>query len=823
MASSSSKKSDKKTGQKLNRSLGREAMAIFLVFIGVFGLLALASYHHTDPSLFSKTARVPRNIGGRVGADLAEFMIQISGLGSFLIPILFMSFAGRIFQGAQTLKLLLNTIWIGLAFIAGSTLMNIQFGMIHYGGTLIPSGGILGQILGDSLRHYFNLWGATLITLCALLISLVYSTPLSAKALWAGLLTLAKSIVATFVALTGGTAIAADKLWHATRAVAGRLMALLLKRKAQPIAPSSTTIEATPSSITSMASPSIIEMPVDLPDEVNTQPKDLSLSEANPGIIIEDRADNDPALLQEQLKLKEVDSRKESLKKKRSLWRNNQWTLPPLGFLKEPPARAQDTNRNRLVENSRNLEMKLAEFGISGQVVAVRPGPVITMYEFKPGSGVKISSIASRADDLSLALEAQSVRIVAPIPGKSVVGIEIPNDNRETVFLKELLSTKDFQGGEQQIPIAVGKDASGMPIVTDIAAAPHLLVAGSSGAGKSVFINTLITSLLYKFTPHDLRMIMVDPKQLELALYDRIPHLLLPVVDDPHKASTSLRWACTEMERRYTIMARAGVRNLKSFNQKLEIEGEKKLRQQLCPVEADGTPGKSSIAHLLEFDENGEPKIEHLPFIVVVIDEFADLMMVARKEIENHVARLAAKARAAGIHLIIATQRPSTDVITGVIKNNLPSRVGFKVPSQIDSRTILDATGADKLLGKGDMLFVPPGVSRLVRAHGAYVDEEEIERICDFWRAQGEPAYREEILAEPEELTLGDGAIIEGVSDPLYQQAITIVREEGSASASKLQRRLGIGYNRAARIIESMEEQGLVGPALGSKPREVIY
>ncbi|HRK02477.1 MAG TPA: FtsK/SpoIIIE domain-containing protein [Oligoflexia bacterium] len=401
-----------------------------------------------------------------------------------------------------------------------------------------------------------------------------------------------------------------------------------------------------------------------------------------------------------------------------------------------------------------------------------------------------------------------------------MVGIEIPNDEREKVYLREILSTEEFQGSNQTIPLAVGKDIAGTPVTTDLARMPHLLIAGAPGAGKSVFINSVICSLLYKFTPHDMRLLMVDPKQLELNLYDNIPHLLLPVVDDPKKASTALKWAVNEMERRYKIMAKLGVRNLAGFNEKLENDGPEKTIKTLCPMTDDGMPESESLSHLFEHDSNGKPVIERMPFVLVIIDEFADLMMVAPKDIETSVARLAQKARAAGIHLIIATQRPSVDVITGLIKANLPSRISFQVASKMDSRTILDSIGSEKLLGQGDMLFIPPGLSRLTRIHGAFVKEDEIEKICDHWRSQGAPVFKEEILLAPDEANAEEA---DGAGDELYQQAITIVRELGQASASMLQRRLKVGYNRAARMIEAMEMQGIVGPADGARPREVLY
>jgi len=479
--------------------------------------------------------------------------------------------------------------------------------------------------------------------------------------------------------------------------------------------------------------------------------------------------------------------------------------------------------------NARLLEKKLKDYNIDGEVVEICPGPVITMYEFSPAPGIKISRIAGLTDDLTMALQAMSIRIVAPIPGKGVVGIEVPNRDRDMVFLREIFNCEHFSHSKMKLPLALGKDIAGLPVVTDLAKAPHLLVAGSTGSGKSVSINTMILSLLYTSTPKDVRMIMVDPKMLEFSMYEGIPHLLLPVVTEPKKASLALKWAVNEMERRYTLLSDKGVRNIESYNKKLAGELlEQEELQSLSEAEI--------IEELEDIVDNGEAPIDtlpfmvdddmllehsHLPYIVVIVDELADLMMVAGREVEEHIARLAQKARASGIHLILATQRPSVDVITGLIKANLPSRISFQVTSKVDSRTILDTNGAESLLGNGDMLYMPPGTSRLQRIHGAFVSDSEVQRVVDFLKKQGKPVYEKSIMEMKDADEKGASGNDEE-QDERWEDALRLVAETKQASISMVQRRLRIGYNRAARIVEMMESEGMIAPSDGtSKPREI--
>jgi S-DNA-T family DNA segregation ATPase FtsK/SpoIIIE len=557
--------------------------------------------------------------------------------------------------------------------------------------------------------------------------------------------------------------------------------------------------------------------------------------------------------------------------------------LPQEDLLEYVPPPAQEIDKQGLYDMAARLEQAMSNYGVKGNVSAINMGPVVTMYEFAPAPGTRTGKIAQLENDLAMALEAQAVRIVAPIPGKAVVGVEVPNQTRQTVYLKEILADDAFRGAGSKLQIGLGKDIKGNSVSVNLAKMPHLLVAGTTGSGKSVTVNGMITSLLYNATPEEVRFIMVDPKMLELSIYEGIPHLLLPVVTDPKKANLALRWAVDEMERRYELLSKSGVRDISSYNAKVEIELGKRAERKAGKVsgKATGAPvvgnaveagsGKQgkrlkvviagpdgteqevevesgtpeaeaaqagiitdelreqisdqaasrSIADLAQQQADNEP-LRKLPFVVIVIDEFADLMMVAPKDVETSVARIAQKARAAGLHLILATQRPSVDVITGLIKANFPSRIALQVASKIDSRTILDQPGAETLLGNGDMLFSDRG-TKLRRIHGAFLSDDEVHRVVDFLKAQAKPVYDMDILKpRPEEGEEGEGAPVEEFNDPLYDQAVAIVCETRQASVSFIQRRLQIGYNRSARMVEAMERDGIVGPANGIKPREVL-
>ena len=476
--------------------------------------------------------------------------------------------------------------------------------------------------------------------------------------------------------------------------------------------------------------------------------------------------------------------------------KRGEFTLPPVTLL-DAPRGERKIDERELMESARLLEEKCREFSVEGDVVQIHPGPVVTTFEFKPDAGVKYSKITALADDLSLAMQAESV-LIDRIPGKSTVGVQIPNVNRETISLRELLETDIYRRSTSKLPMALGKSIHGEPYIADLATMPHLLIAGSTGTGKSVGLNAMLTSILYRATPDELRLIMIDPKRLELGMYEDIPHLLTPVVVDPKQAANALRWAVREMEERYKTLAAQNVRNIEQFNRNVRAMLEERGPKAAAEEDAD--------------------LLRPLPFIVVVIDELADLMMVAGNEVEESICRLAQMARAVGIHLILATQRPSVDVITGLIKANLPARISFRVSSKTDSRTILDANGAEQLLGKGDMLFLPPASSRVVRLHGPYISEQESARLASFLRKQGKPVYN---ITVTEDEKSGPDAI-EFDKDDLYDEAARIVVSGSQASISYLQRRLRIGFSRAARLVDMMEAEGLVSPGAGGKPREVL-
>ena len=478
--------------------------------------------------------------------------------------------------------------------------------------------------------------------------------------------------------------------------------------------------------------------------------------------------------------------------------------VPSLNLLDDGGSDIKATDRESIQMQSRLLEKKLSDFDVSGKVVAVSPGPVVTMYEYEPAPGVKINKIVNLTDDLALALRAASIRIVAPIPGKGVIGIEVPNAERETVKLRDIVASEAFQGSKSKLTLALGKDILGNPFVTDLVKMPHLLIAGATGSGKSVGLNAMICSVLYKATPEEVKLVLVDPKRIELSTYDGIPHLIVPVVTEAKKATRALHWAVQEMERRYTLMAEKRVRNIYQYNKKL-IKGKDSVKHAVGSRGA-GTSDEGQID-------------EKLPLVLIVIDELADLMLVASRDVELALTRLAQMSRAAGIHLLIATQRPSVDVLTGIIKANFPTRISFQVSSRTDSRTILDSNGAEDLLGNGDMLLLPPGTAKLQRIHGAHVSETEIRKIIDFLKKQREPVYREEILrAHIEE----EEVVREDEYDEKYDEAVALVTETRQASISMIQRRLRVGYNRAARMIEMMERDGVVSHSEGSKPREVL-
>ena len=727
--------------------LKREVLGVVFLALAVFLALSLFSFNPDDPSFNNRISGPSKatNLAGFIGAHLADVFFQAFGLSAFLWPVFFALFALKLFQ---VLKLAFPPVktaaFIGV-FITVSSLLSLSLGKGNILGGIFDSGGALGHFGARLATGYFNIIGATLLFTLILILCAMALTNLS-------VLELSRS---------GGRLVSAavdrGRIFWKTRQKKRKEEAKEIKKDKEPI----------------------LALQVRREDEEKKEGPAPAL--------------HPPVVQEKQEHFTFLNSR-------------GSYVLPPLSLLESPEQKEIKVDKENLLAKAKILEKRLEEFGVEGKVTEVRPGPVITMFEYEPAPGVKINKIVNLSDDLALALRAISVRIVAPIPGKAAVGIEIPNSVREPVYLKDILGCEDFAKAESKLTLALGKDIFGNPFVTNLAKMPHLLVAGATGAGKSVSLNSMICSLLYKADPEEVKLLMIDPKRLELSSYEGIPHLLHPVVFDPKAAATVLRWATEEMEMRYRLMAEKGVRNIDRYNQKVDRELKESRKK-----------GGTILKETEGLEERTGENLALLPYIVIVIDELADLMMVSARDVEASLTRLAQMARAAGIHLLLATQRPSVDVLTGVIKANFPTRVSFQVSSKTDSRTILDANGAEHLLGMGDMLLLPPGTSRLVRVHGAFITENEIARVVEFWRKQGKPIYDQTIL-KPKEETADAGA--DGY-DEMHDQAVAVVAESRQASISMLQRRLRVGYNRAARMIEKMEQEGVVGPADGSKPREV--
>lgn len=746
--------------------LSREIKGMLLGAAGLFLLIALASFNVEDLSFNSYSSETKvHNYGGFIGAQLADLLLQIFGLAGYLVPLALLYLSYRMLRFKEIRwKAHKFGAFLGL-LVAVSALFAFNIEFTDLLGQRVPTGGAVGYKSVELLKSYLGVSGALLLLLPMLAASIMILSRFSfiLYADW-------------WINILG------DK-WMRYREKKA-LNRELLDKEPKPAGTAPVVIKPLP-----------VTMPV--PEKKKEKEKKRESEKSAP--------------VQEAFEFIKADG---------------SYRTPPLSLLDAPPNAERRVDKEALTMNARLLEKKLKDFGVDGEVVEICPGPVVTMYEFAPGPGIKVSRIAGLADDLSMALQALSIRIVAPIPGKGVVGIELPNRDREMVFLKEILASEEFHTGKMKLPMALGKDIAGAPLVTDLARMPHLLVAGATGSGKSVSINTMILSLLYTATPRDVRVIMVDPKMLELSIYEGIPHLLLPVVTNPKKACLAMRWAVEEMGRRYRLMADKAVRNIDSYNKQLEREekelAENKARSTVVVDEVED-PTEEEAAAIEEFlGKEEELEHGHLPYIVVIVDELADLMMVAGREIEESIARLAQMARAAGIHLILATQRPSVDVITGLIKANFPARISFQVSSKTDSRTILDCNGSEALLGMGDMLFLPPGTAKLMRSHGAFVSDAEVQRVVEFLKKQGKPVYDKRILEMKESDAKGGGADDEE-EDPQYDAAVALVAEARQASISMVQRRLRIGYNRAARIIEKMEQEGIVGPSDGtSKPREVF-
>jgi S-DNA-T family DNA segregation ATPase FtsK/SpoIIIE len=758
-------------GPKSNRI--REVTGVALFGAALLLMISLGSYEPTDPVWFFSTGThaSPVNFAGRVGAFLAELSFQLFGYASYLIPVILVVVGWQAFWCRPVEGPLTKGSGATLLFACLSALLSLIFNTLDVSGRPFRAGGYAGEWLATMLADYLNRTGSTIVLLTLAMLAVIMSSQLSFASVFGAV---------RRTAVEGG--------WH--------VLAWLRERRGErQHAKERRAVVAGPDERAAAARP-VIGAGADLGEAAPraSRKRDAQVEEGPslPAPALGGPRSFAPPKPPKVSRPASPATEPEPAPKAPAERRKGDYALPPLALL-DAPKSEHKVDERELMDGARLLEEKCREFSVEGTVVQIHPGPVVTTFEFKPDAGVKYSKITGLADDLCLALQAESV-LIDRIPGKSTVGIQIPNRHREQISLRELLESEVYRRSASKLTLTLGKSIHGEPYCADLAAMPHLLIAGSTGAGKSVAINSMLTSILYRATPDDVRMIMIDPKRLELGMYEDIPHLLTPVVVDPKQAANALRWAVREMEERYKSLAAEGVRNIEQYNRNVQ--------------QAAGEPGAPG----------GDEAPRPLPFIVVVIDELADLMMVASTEVEESIARLAQMARAVGIHLILATQRPSVDVITGLIKANLPSRISFKVASKIDSRTILDGNGAEQLLGRGDMLFVPPASSRFVRLHGPYISEQESARLASYLRKQGKPTYDETITAD--EKTVTDGVQLD--KDELYDEAAHIIVQSGQASISYLQRRLRIGFSRAARLVDMMEMEGLVSPAVGGKPREVL-
>lgn len=757
----------------------REGLVILISTMALFILLSLSTYHTTDPG-WSHTSNALKiaNAGGRVGAWVADFLLFFCGAWGYLLPFLLaysavLTYHHR-FENIHPWEVRLALVGIRLLgfvllTLAATGLINLYWPKAS---PHLPNhaGGLLGQVVINNITHNLNFYGGVLILIASTLIGITLLTGLS----W---LTLSKILIRKF-----------SQAAHCLQQLLTKIARLKLnfKTKNSPVL-STTKIE-----------PGLMANDVKVIDSGNGK-KSITVSlpkliKYKPGI--------------ETRSYSKENKKSQAINKEAS----NSTELPELSLLSvNEPTQKVGLSAEILEERSREVESRLADFGIMVQVTAVYPGPVVTRFEVQLAAGTKVSRISSLAKDLARSLSVVSVRIVEVIPGKSVIGIELPNDHREMVGLQEVLASKAYHNSHSVLSLALGKDIAGNAVVVDLAKMPHLLVAGTTGAGKSVSLNVMLLSLLYKATPEQLRLIMIDPKMLELAVYDGIPHLLTPVVTDMKDAASALRWCVVEMERRYRLMANLGVRNITGYNAKVN------------EAAAKGAPLFDPVKNP---EHEQQQPLQALPMIVVLADEFADMMVVVGKKVETLIARLAQKARAAGIHLILATQRPSVDVITGLIKANIPTRIAFQVSSKIDSRTILDQQGAEQLLGNGDMLYLAPGTGVPLRVHGAYVSDEDVHKVVNYLKMQGQPQYLDEILTEgtQTDATYNENLLADGDSeqDPFYDEAVHMVTKARKVSVSSIQRRFKIGYNRAARIVEAMETAGVVSKMEANGVREVL-
>ncbi|MFZ1575697.1 MAG: DNA translocase FtsK 4TM domain-containing protein [Chromatiaceae bacterium] len=783
----------------------REAIMWALFAVALFLAACLFSYAPEDPGwTHIEPSNQVQNLGGPFGAWFADVVLSLFGYFAYLLPIAIAWTAWLTLRGmddeaeTRVQRLALRLLGFVLTLGAGSALAGILLQGIP---VALPNGigGGVGQLVGGKLVASFHQSGASLLLAPLFLAGITFFTGLS------------------WLAVLDGIGWLTLLLWRAGNQLVNWFMHPPIQKAPlmEPAAVAPREPDVTEDEEALLDEEDLIDLARSAPADIEPP---FAPPEARPQVKPEAKPQPKPRLKATKPNMPlQPPPEKASVAEQVSLAPLGlEGELPPLLLLDEARRSGKGYSKDQLDELSRQVEIKLADFGVTVQVVAVHPGPVVTLFEMMPAPGTKASKITGLSRDIARALSTVSVRVVEVIPGKSVIGLEIPNNFRETVALREILGSSAYQDAKSPLTLSLGTDISGHPVVADLARMPHALIAGTTGSGKSVALNAMILSLLYKAGPRDVRLIMVDPKMLELSVYEGIPHLLTPVVTDMKEAANALRWCVAEMERRYKLMARLGVRNIGGYNRKV------------ADALAAGEPILDPLYNLArEMPLEAPPALDHLPYIVVIIDELADMMMVVGKKVEELIARLAQKARASGIHLLLATQRPSVDVLTGLIKANIPTRMAFQVSSRIDSRTILDQMGAEHLLGNGDMLYLPPGTSIPYRIHGAFVDDHEVHKIVEFLRAQGEPDYIDTILMD-----MGDG--IPGIDpeprpggdledqDPLFDEAVQIVVESRRASISGVQRRLKIGYNRAARMIEEMERIGIVGAAETNGNREVL-
>jgi S-DNA-T family DNA segregation ATPase FtsK/SpoIIIE len=802
----------------------------------ILGILCFAAALLCGLSLFSYDQRGGENWVGPLGEGLAGGLVSAFGYASLVLPLELLLAALYLLRLRPPLHALPHVASVFVYVLLGCALLHLSMsGVTIFGGHL--PGGLLGEVLGEVLRSLLGLVGAYVICMVALAITFILRTSFSLVGV---LRSVSGFMAARFAKLgellgRGGAQLLAA--WNKAQAIERQDRARA--RGSRPARASSARSEARAEArgraeARAAARASELAAQAARPAELASSPHDAIVVEEDTDPDLEPpllaastetsarkRRDQGPVIIAPKNDARRRAS--EAAEPPPTPRASGPFVMPPTQLLAEAAEGTIEIDERTLKENAIRLVEKLEAYGVSGRVDEIHPGPVVTMYEFEPQSGTKISKIAGLSDDLAMALAAQKVRIVAPIPGKARVGFELPNEIRQTVYLRELLEDDRWRNWQSALPVAFGKDIVGQPVYGDLSKMPHLLVAGATGSGKSVGLNVMLVSLLMKKSPEDVRLLMIDPKVVELAVFDGIPHMLLPVVTDMKKASLALRWAVDEMERRYQLFADAGARNLATYNMRVDkvTSGELSVAafapRRAGKVRALGENGEELLLDPSDGERSDAEDFrpERLPSIVLVVDEFADLMMVAAKDVESAIARLAQKARAAGIHVILATQRPSVDVITGMIKANFPSRIAYKVSQREDSKTILGRTGAEHLLGLGDMLTLLPGSNDLKRVHSAYISEDEVKAVCDFLRAQGMPVYDDNILKPRDDDE--DSEFSSGMpsDDPLYDRAVAIVAQAGYCSISHIQRNLSVGYNKAAKMVERMEKEGVVGPASG--------